>query len=72
MEGAIKIITERETEMKLKDQEYKGGGKMKRMAMAVLVAVVLITAGNAFAYRSNPASVEVYKPTACPFDKNQF
>lgn len=72
VEDAMKIITERKEEMKGKGQETKGDNKMKKMVMAILVAVVLVNAGSAFAYLKAPAGIGLTDPAPSPFKNNLF
>lgn len=68
----MKIIAERKEEVKGKGQDGQEGSKMKRVVIAVLVAVVLANAGSAFAYWKAPAGIEVRDPAPCPFKINKF
>ncbi len=45
---------------------------MKKIIIAVLVAVSLVSASNAFAYWKSPVPAEVCKPTVCSFNNNAF
>ena len=45
---------------------------MKKIMMAVLIAVALMNTGSAFAYWKNPAGSELKDPAPCPFDNNKF
>jgi hypothetical protein len=68
VEGAMKSIAERAKEMKGKGRINKGGNRMKRIVIAVLVAVSLVSASNAFAYWKSPVAAEVCIPTAYPVE----
>ena len=66
----MKSIAEGKEEVKGKGQINKGGNRMKKIMMAVLVAVVLINASSAFAYWKAPAGIVLGDPAPTPFKNN--
>jgi len=58
--------------MKGKARQEKGGNKMRKVFIAILVAVVLINAEQAFAYWKAPAGVVINDPASSPFENSKF
>ena len=68
----MRIIAEREEEVKVKGLINIGGNKMKKIVIAVLIAVALMNTSSAFSYWKSPAGSELKDPAPCPFDNNKF
>ena len=45
---------------------------MKKIIIAVLIAVALMNTSSAFAYWKAPAGIGLKDPAPCPFDNNKF
>ena len=58
--------------MKGKARQEKGGNKMRKAIISILVALVLINAEQAFAHWKAPAGVVINDPAPSPFENNKF
>ena len=58
--------------MKGKARQEKGGNKMKKAIITILVAVVLMNAEQAFAHWKAPVGLVLQDPAPCPFDNKNF
>jgi len=68
----MKIIAERVKEMKGKGRKVKGGNKMKKIMIALVVTLILVSTSNAFAHWKAPEGLVLQDPAPCPFDSKKI